>query len=157
MVGLYCCALLSVFKICCKSALRRFFVEAWQVVSCALHHLDHLVETHAVASVGEVCIRVGVECTGGGEGVALDTRNLHKAAHRGRTSVRGGVRVPSRLHIQFAIRCRQTAGRQRLLPWRMPRPLLLDIPLPHQILMRWFWQRCRRVRRWQEPAQCARR
>ena len=81
MVGLYCCALLSVFKICCKSALRRFFVEAWQVVSCALHHLNHLVETHAVASVGEVCIRVGVECTGGGEGVALDTRNLHKAAH----------------------------------------------------------------------------
>ena len=151
MVGLYCCALLSVFKICCKSALRRFFVEAWQVVSCALHHLNHLVETHAVASVGEVCIRVGVECTGGGEGVALDTRNLHKAAH----GVARQSEVVFESHLGCIFNLRFGAAKQ--LAGSMPRPLLLDIPLPHQILMRWFWQRCRRVRRWQEPAQCARR
>lgn len=65
-----------------EAALGGFFVEGGEVVAGLFHYFDNAVEADGVVSIGERRIKVGVQGSGGGIGVALNTRNLDKPAYR---------------------------------------------------------------------------
>ena len=65
-----------------EAALGCFAVEERQVAAGFIHGGDDFVERHAVTAIGECREDVGVECSGGGEGITFDARNLHQAADR---------------------------------------------------------------------------
>lgn len=46
------------------------------------HYFYHTVERHAMVSVGERRVGIGVKGTGSGVGVSFDAGNLHQSAHR---------------------------------------------------------------------------
>ena len=89
------------------------------------HDTDDTVETDAVLAVGEGGVEVGIEGSGGSEGVALDAGNLHESAdgvaghaevvleshlcgvldlcHRASEELAGGSRGHGTGHADFAL------------------------------------------------------
>ena len=59
-----------------QTALRGLLVKRRYVLAGLFHRFHDLVERHAMMAVGEGRVDVGVEGTGSGIGVTLDTRNL---------------------------------------------------------------------------------
>ena len=63
-----------------KAAFGGFLIEGGKVLASLLHDAYDAVEADTVLAVGKGGIEVGVECSGGRKGVALDAGYLHEAA-----------------------------------------------------------------------------
>ena len=87
--------LLHLAVIPCQAALRGFLVKRWQILAGLFHRFNDLVERNAVVAVGEGGVDVGVEGTGSGVGITLDTRNLDKTANR----IAGHAQVVFKRHL----------------------------------------------------------
>ena len=59
-----------------------FLVERRKILAGLLHDLHHVVEGDAMLSVGKAGVQIGIQGTGGREGVALYAGNLHESANR---------------------------------------------------------------------------
>ena len=100
--------LLHLAVIPCKAALRSLFIERRQVLPSFFHSFYDLVERHAVVAVGKSGVDVGVEGTGSGVGIALDTWNLDKTAYR----VAGHAQVVFKRHLCSVFNLGRTSPKQ---------------------------------------------
>ena len=65
--------LLHLAVISSQPTLRGLLIERWQILAGLFHRFHDLVERHTMVTVGKSGVDVGVEGTGCGVGIALDS------------------------------------------------------------------------------------